>query len=89
MKIAGNILYPTEDDVIQLRKSFKLMSGGHLSRGSLTYILDTVQDLYNEESLTEALAAKAAHILFGIISLHPFIDGIKEPHTVRLIFSYG
>jgi death on curing protein len=34
--------------------------------------------LYNEASLPEALAAKAAHILFGIISLHPFIDGNKR-----------
>jgi hypothetical protein len=31
------------------------MSDGYLSRGSLLYIIETVQDLYNENDLVEAL----------------------------------
>jgi death-on-curing protein len=70
--------YPDENDIIQLRKGFRLTSSGYLSRGSLLYIIETVQDLYNENDPAEALSAKAAHILFNIIISHPFIDGNKR-----------
>lgn len=70
--------YPDESDIIQLRKGFNLTSDGYLSKGSLLYILETVQDLYNENGLVDALAAKAAHILFNIVASHPFIDGNKR-----------
>jgi len=76
--MTSNIVYPDEEDVLQLRESFKLTSHGYLSKGSFLYILDTVQDLYNEESFLEALAAKAAYLLFNIVTSHPFIDGNKR-----------
>ena len=44
----------------------------------MLYILETAQDLSNEEDYEEALAAKAAYILFNIIVAHPFIDGNKR-----------
>ena len=52
---SSSFAYPDENDIIQLRKGFKLMSDGYLSRGSLLYIIETVQDLYNENDLVEAL----------------------------------
>jgi hypothetical protein len=52
---SSSLSYPDENDIIQLRKGFKLMSDGYLSRGSLLYIIETVQDLYNENDLVEAL----------------------------------
>lgn len=76
--MTSNILYPDENDVSQLRNGFKLTSYGYLSKGSFLYILDTVRDLYNEESFLDALAAKAAYLLFNITTSHPFIDGNKR-----------
>lgn len=76
--MTSNIIYPDEDDVLQLREVFKLTSHGYLSKGSFLYILGTVHDLHNEESLVEALIAKAAFILFNIVTSHPFIDGNKR-----------
>jgi death-on-curing family protein len=49
-----------------------------LSRGSLLYIIEAVQDLYNEYDASDALTAKAAHNLFNIATAHPFIDGNKR-----------
>jgi death-on-curing protein len=74
----SNIAYPDESDIIQLRKGFMLTSDGYLSRGSLLYIVETVQDLYNEYDASDALAAKAAHILLHIAAAHPFVDGNKR-----------
>ena len=74
----SNVIYPNESDIIQLRKGFTLTSDGYLSRGSLLYIIETVQDLYNESDALDALAAKSAHILFSIATAHPFIDGNKR-----------
>jgi len=76
--MTSNIIYPDEDDILQLRKGFELSSHGYLSKGSFRYILDTVHDLYNEQSFEEALIAKAAYILFNIVISHPFIDGNKR-----------
>lgn len=76
--MASNIVYPAEDDVLQLRQGFKLTSHGYLSKGSFLYILDTVRDLYNEESFLDALVAKTAYLLFNIVTSHPFIDGNKR-----------
>ena len=73
-----NIVYPKESDIIRLRKGFKLKSDGYLSKGSLLYIIETVPDLYNEYDPEDALAAKAANILFNIATAHPFIDGNKR-----------
>lgn len=77
-RMADNIFYPDEDDVLHLRQGFKLTSSGYLSKGSFLYILDTVRDLYNEGGFLEALAAKAAYLLFNIVTSHPFIDGNKR-----------
>jgi death on curing protein len=74
----SNVVYPNESDIIHLRKGFTLTSAGYLSRGSLLYIIETVQDLYNEYDAPDSLAAKAAHILFNIATAHPFIDGNKR-----------
>jgi len=76
--MTGNIVYPDEDDVLELREGFELTSCGYLSKGSFLYILDTVRDLYNEEGFLEALVAKAAYLLFNIVTSHPFIDGNKR-----------
>lgn len=76
--MTNDIVYPDEGDVLQLREGFKLTSHGYLSKGSFLYILDTVRDLYNEEGVLEALAAKAAYLLFNIVTSHPFIDGNKR-----------
>ncbi len=76
--MTSSIIYPDEDDVLQLRKGFKLTSDGYLSKGSFLYLLGTVRDLYDAETFLEALIAKAAYILFGIVTSHPFIDGNKR-----------
>lgn len=73
-----NIVYPNEDDIVLLRKGFKLVADGFLSKGKMSYILDSVQDIYNKREDADLLAAKAAFILFQIISSHPFIDGNKR-----------
>ena len=72
-----SFVYPSEDDIIRLRKGFRLTANGYLSKGSLLYVLETVQDLSSKDR-EEALAAKAAYILFNIITTHPFIDGNKR-----------
>jgi death-on-curing protein len=74
----GNVIYPNESDIVQLRKGLMLTSSGYLSRGSLLYIIETVQDLCNECEFADALVAKAAYILFNIATTHPFIDGNKR-----------
>lgn len=74
---SSSFVYPSEEDVTQIRKGFKLTADGYLSKGSLLYILETVQGLSDKDH-EEALAAKAAYILFNIISIHPFIDGNKR-----------
>ena len=74
---SSSFAYPSEDDVIRLRKGFGLTADGYLSKGSLLYVLETVQDLFSKDH-EEALAAKAAYILFNIITAHPFIDGNKR-----------
>ncbi|MDE1767057.1 MAG: type II toxin-antitoxin system death-on-curing family toxin [Thaumarchaeota archaeon] len=74
----SDIVYPDEDDILLLRKNFKLASDGYLSRGKMSYILDSVRDMYNKREADDLLAAKAAFILFQIISSHPFIDGNKR-----------
>lgn len=74
----NDIVYSDEDDILLLRKSFKLVADGYLSKGKMSYILDSVQDIYNKRKDADLLAAKAAFILFQIISSHPFIDGNKR-----------
>jgi death-on-curing family protein len=76
-KSSNSFFYPAEDDIIKLRKGFRLAADGYLSKGSLLYILETVKDLSNKD-YEEALVAKAAYILFNIIATHPFIDGNKR-----------
>ncbi|MDE1728922.1 MAG: type II toxin-antitoxin system death-on-curing family toxin [Thaumarchaeota archaeon] len=78
--MTGNddIVYPEEGDILLLRKNFNLVSDGYLSRGKMSYILDSVRDMYNKRKDDDLLAAKAAFILFQIISSHPFIDGNKR-----------
>ncbi len=72
-----SFVYPSEDDIIRLRKGFRLTADGYLSKGSLLYVLETVPDLSSKD-YEEALATKAAYILFNIITTHPFIDGNKR-----------
>ena len=74
---SSSFVYPSEDDVTNIRKGFRLTADGYLSKGSLLYVLETVQDLSNKDH-ENALVAKAAYILFNIISAHPFIDGNKR-----------
>lgn len=53
------------------------VSDGYRSKGSLLYIIETVQDLFNED-FEAALIVKAAYTLFNIITVLPFIDGNKR-----------
>jgi death on curing protein len=74
---SSSLVYPSEDDIIRLRKGFRLTADGYLSKGSLLYVLETVHDLSGKEH-EEELVTKAAYIIFNIISAHPFIDGNKR-----------
>jgi death-on-curing protein len=74
----NEIVYLREDDILLLRKNFKLVADGYLSKSSLSYILDTVRDIHKERKSEDSLAAKTAFILFQIISSHPFVDGNKR-----------
>jgi death-on-curing family protein len=78
--VAGKdeIVYLSEDDILLLRKNFKLVADGYLSKSSLSYILHTARDIHKERKSEDSLAAKAAFILFHIISSHPFVDGNKR-----------
>lgn len=49
-----------------------------ISKGNLKFILDSVKDIGEASSVKETVARKAAHLFFGIISLHPFLDGNKR-----------
>ena len=82
-----SIVYPDENDILRLRKSFKLVADGYLSKSELAYILDAVKDIYNERKSADLLATKAAFILFKIISSHPLLMVTRELRMERLTFS--
>jgi death-on-curing family protein len=48
---------------------------GYLSKSNLEYLLDTVKDIGERLERKQALAKKAAYLLYNIIVLHPFLNG--------------
>lgn len=51
---------------------------GYLSKSNLEYLLDTVKDVGERLNRKQALAKKAAFLLYNIIVLHPFVNGNKR-----------
>ena len=49
-----------------------------ISKGTLSYILDSIKDLYNNLDLNESYASKASYFLYRITKDHPFSDGNKR-----------
>jgi hypothetical protein len=76
---SGNFVYLLEDDIIQLRRGFRLTADGYLSKGSLLYVLETVQDL-SSKNYEEALVVKAAYscsmLLLLLILLSTEVKGL-------------
>ncbi len=50
---------------------------GYLSRGNLDYVLDMVREVGDGLPTDQALAKKAAFILFNVVVVHPFLNGNK------------
>jgi death-on-curing protein len=51
---------------------------GYLSKSNLEYLLDTVKDVGERFHRRQALAKKAAFLLYNIIVLHPFVNANKR-----------
>jgi death-on-curing protein len=51
---------------------------GYFSKSNLEYLLDTVKDVGERLHRKQALAKKAAFLLYNIIMLHPFVNGNKR-----------
>lgn len=51
---------------------------GYLYEGGLSYCVETMRDLHNEESMLESVNWKAAYLLWCLITNHPFADGNKR-----------
>ncbi|MGI0046889.1 MAG: type II toxin-antitoxin system death-on-curing family toxin [Nitrosotalea sp.] len=72
------IIYLEENDIFLLRKGFKLHVFSYC-RGREQYLVCTALPPWTDSlRRQDSLAAKAAFILFQIISSHPFIDGNKR-----------
>lgn len=51
---------------------------GYLSRGNLDYVMDMVREVGEGLPVDQALAKKAAFILFNVVVVHPFLNGNKR-----------
>lgn len=75
------IRYPSVKQVERLYDQIIASTGGehgYLSRSNLEYLLDTVKDVGERLRRKQALAKKAAFLLYNIIMLHPFVNGNKR-----------
>ncbi len=75
------IRYPSVKQVERLCNQIIAMSGGelgYLSKSNLEYLLDTVKDVGERLRGKQALAKKAAFLLYNVIVLHPFVNGNKR-----------
>ena len=78
------IRYPSVKQVERLYDQIIAMTGGehcYLSKSNLEYLLDTVKDVGERLRSKQALAKKAAFLLYNIIVLHPSSTGAREPRT--------
>ncbi len=75
------IRYPSAKQVERLYDQIITMTGGahgYISRSNLEYLLDTVKDVGERLHRKQAVAKKAAFLLYNIIVLHPFVNGNKR-----------
>lgn len=75
------IRYPSVKQVERLYDQIIAMTGGeqgYLSKSNLEYLLDTVKDVGERFHRRQALAKKAAFLLYNIIVLHPFVNANKR-----------
>ena len=75
------IRYPSVKQVERLYDQIIAMTDGEhgcLSKSNLEYLLDTVKDVGERLHRKQALAKKAAFLLYNIIVLHPFVNGNKR-----------
>ena len=75
------IRYPSMKQVERLYDQIIAMTGGehgYLSKSNIEYLLDTVKDVGERLHGKQALAKKAAFLLYNMIVLHPFINGNKR-----------
>jgi len=71
--------YPDPEDAISSNEAIIAQFGGShsiLNLGNLNYCMESVKDI--PESLPNAIAAKAAHLIFCLVRNHPFLDGNKR-----------
>lgn len=79
--MSDEIRYPSVRQVERLYAQIIAMTGGehgYLSKSNLEYLLDTVKDIGERLERKQALAKKAAYLLYNIIVLHPFLNGNKR-----------
>ncbi len=73
--------YPSMKQIETLYRRVIEQTGGehgYLSRGNLEYVLDTVREVGERLPTGQALAKKAAFILFNVVVVHPFLNGNKR-----------
>lgn len=79
--LSDEIRYPSVRQVERLYDQIIAMTGGeqgYISKSNLEYLLDTVKDIGERLDRRQALAKKAAYLLYNIIVLHPFVNGNKR-----------
>lgn len=73
--------YPSYDAVMEAHAKIIKATGGQagmVSSSNLKYILETVQDRYEDFNLESSIRKKAAYLMHNIIVSHPFLDGNKR-----------
>lgn len=84
------IRYPSAEQVSRLYERIVKATGGehgYLSRSNLDYLLDTVKDVGERLPRKQAIAKKAAFLLYNVIVIHPFLNGNKRTaHELAKLF---
>jgi death-on-curing protein len=73
------IKYPDFEDAIASNKAIMIQFGGThavLNIGNLKYCIESAKDI--PESSSDAISAKAAHLIYCLVGNHPFLDGNKR-----------
>ncbi len=80
-----DIIYPDFEIALKLRHRILRESGesdiddSFISEDNFLYVIETVQDIGNEEkSYRDAIAKKSAYALYSLVQNHPFWDGNKR-----------
>lgn len=79
--MAEEIRYPSLEQTLRLYDSTVEATGGehgYLSRPNLDYVLDTVKDVGERLPRRQAIIKKAAFLLYGVIIVHPSLNGNKR-----------